>query len=345
MICKDLGELYPGKVYAAGRSFRRAEQFCLTTNGKVKPLQLDSSEAVDPELLKGVKLVVMCLDQAEPAFARACFRNGIHYVDISADGAFLSLLEQCSAEAAAGQATAVLSVGLAPGLTNLLADRARRLMERTDSVDISIMLGLGDQHGKAAIEWTVDNLIQDFHAVLDGRKVAVSSFTDGRKTDFGTELGRRTAYRFNFSDQHALARTLGVPFVSTRLCFDSAIVTGLLARLKASGIFRFLKSKPLRSAVVRMFGKMRFGKDIYAVKIDAKGMRRREPVLVESFVHGRKEAEITAKVATAVADLVYRSTLPNGVYHIDQLFELERILPYIPKDVIMETRINGNPVV
>ncbi|MBD0381473.1 hypothetical protein [Paenibacillus sedimenti] len=44
------------------------------------------------------------------------------------------------------------------GLTSLLARRAKNLMDETDSIDISIMLGLGDHHGKAAIEWTIDNL-------------------------------------------------------------------------------------------------------------------------------------------------------------------------------------------
>jgi len=45
MICRDLGELYPGKVYAAGRSFSRAEQFSRSTNGKVRPLELNIKEA------------------------------------------------------------------------------------------------------------------------------------------------------------------------------------------------------------------------------------------------------------------------------------------------------------
>ncbi|KIV54297.1 hypothetical protein AM501_18810 [Aneurinibacillus migulanus] len=36
-ICRELGELYPGKVYAAGRSLECAEQFSRTTGRKVRP--------------------------------------------------------------------------------------------------------------------------------------------------------------------------------------------------------------------------------------------------------------------------------------------------------------------
>lgn len=340
MICKHLGELYPGTVIAAGRSFDRAEQFCLTMEGKVKPYQINIKEVVDPDIWKDIKLVVMCLDQADPVFARTCFNNGVHYVDISADDSFLSQLELLHEEAAAGQATAVLSIGLAPGLTNLLAAHAKHLMDRTDAIDISIMLGLGDQHGKAAIEWTVDNLGTDFTVMQAGSKVVVSSFTDGKITEFGSAMGHRKSYRFNFADQHALSRTLGVPLVSTRLCFDSAVVTGLLAWLRAGGVFRLLKLPRIRHAAILLFGKLRFGKEMFAVKIDAWGKRGQDDVLIECLIQGIKEASITAKVAAAVADKVYRSELPHGVYHIDQLFEWECLLPSLPPEVKVDIRIN-----
>lgn len=47
----------------------------------------------------------------------------------------------------------MLSIGLAPGLTNLLAAHAHRLLDEVTELDIFIMLGLGDRHGKAAMEW------------------------------------------------------------------------------------------------------------------------------------------------------------------------------------------------
>ncbi|WP_256759734.1 saccharopine dehydrogenase family protein [Cohnella sp. WQ 127256] len=339
-ICRELGELYPGKVYAAGRSVERAEQFTRTTDGKVKPLQIHLKDGFDLNFTKRVKLVVMCLDQTDTAFVSFCFTNKIHYVDVSANGSFLTQVEDLQSEARANGITAILSIGLAPGLTNLMSLHAKNLMDQVNNIDISIMLGLGDQHGKAAIEWTVDNLGMNFDVVKEGKKVTAASFTDAIKTDFGAPFGYRKAYRFNFSDQHVLPHTLGVPSVSTRLCFDSSAATGLLAWLRVTGIFRLLKLKPIRKAAVQLFGKMRFGKDIYAVKIDALGKKDQKDIKVESFLQGRNEARITSMVAASVAGFVYRSELPYGVYHIEQLFDLDSIMQSISQEATYETRVS-----
>ncbi|MDR6226088.1 saccharopine dehydrogenase family protein [Desmospora profundinema] len=343
-ICKELGEFVPGKVFAAGRNRERAEQFSRATGGMVRPLSLNITETVDPSVLDSVKLVVMCVDQTDPSFVRSCMEKGVHYVDISANHSFLSRVERLHKEASASRATAVLSVGLAPGLTNLLARHAHSQMDQTDAIDISVMLGLGDQHGKAAIEWTIDNLNTEYEVVKGGDRTWVKSFTDGKETFFGAEWGRKKAYRFNFSDQHALPQTLDVPSVSTRLCFDSAAVTGLLAWLRALGAVRLLKWRPIRNAAVQLFGKMRVGTERFAVKIDAWGKKNQQDVFVECLVQGKNEAEVTAKVAAAVAASVTRSSFPHGVYHMEQLFELQDIWPSIHGVVSVETRVNGNRI-
>lgn len=342
-ISRNLAELYPGKVFAAGRRFDSAAQFSSATGGKVRPLQLDINRTLAPSLLEDVRLVIMCLDQTDTAFVRSCLGGGVHYVDVSASHSFLALVEGLHTEAVAGQATAVLSVGLTPGLTNLLARHATLLMDRTDVIDISVMLGLGDQHGKAAIEWMIDNLGTSFEVTREGRRTKVAGFSDGQQKDFGALLGRRRAYRINVSDQHVLPRTLGVPTVSTRLCFDSAVVTGMLAGLRASGVFHLLNRGPLRAAMVRLFGALRWGTDMYAVKIDAWGEKNQQQVFVESLLQGKREAVITARVAAGVAAALHRNSFAHGVYHIEQLFGLESIWQLIQPEVSLETRMNGTP--
>ncbi|MFW5435745.1 saccharopine dehydrogenase family protein [Paenibacillus apiarius] len=344
MICKELGDLHPGKVYAAGRNFERAEQFCQSTSGKVKPLQLNAQGAADPNLLARAKLVMMCLDQTDTAFVSSCFHSGTHYIDVSANRSFLEQVEHRRKEAAANGATAILSVGLAPGLTNLMALQAQRLMDETKSIDISIMLGMGDQHGQAAIEWTVDNLNTSFEVIEDGCPITVAGFTDGKQIDFGAEWGRRTAYRFNFSDQQTLPRTLGVPTVSTRLCFDSAAVTALLAGARAANMFRLLKTGWIRRAVVRCFGMMRIGEEAFAVKVDARGSKSGEEAWAECFLHRKNEAQMTAKVAVFAANAVLTSQLPHGVYHIEQLFGPESLQAVTQGMAAFEMRLNSGTV-
>lgn len=193
----------------------------------------------------------MCLDQTDTSFARACLTAGVDYVDVSANGTFFEAMEQLKEENAGLNSTAVLSVGLAPGLTNLLALKAFQSMEEISRIEIAIMLGLGDAHGKAAIEWTVQSLAGSFAITENGSTRRVSSFTEGIYTDFGFALGERKTYRFPFSDQQTLVRTLKVPTISTRLCFDSRMVTGVMALLKAAGFGRLLGVKRIKNGRYR----------------------------------------------------------------------------------------------
>lgn len=323
-ISTKLAQLYPGKVFAAGRSLQRAEAVSRESKGRILPMQIDVHKEPDAEKLSRVKVVVMCLDQQNTLFVQAIVRQGIHYIDISADYSFLSKVEQLHTTAAANHATAVLSVGLAPGLTNLLALYAKRLLDATDVIHISIMLGLGDSHGKAALEWTVDNLRSNFSTWEQGKKVERISFSDGRTTDFGSDLGARTAYRFNFADQHIIPRTLQTASVSTRLCFDHAFITKTAAVLKKLGAYRVLNNEQIRSFAVRALSLATIGKPVFAIKVDAIGNKDGKAAVAESFLHGMHEADATATVAAIVAQELYSSEPSSGVYHIEELFAFEQ---------------------
>jgi len=341
IICTELSKLHPGLVFAAGRSIERAQQFCETTNGRVLPLQLDISKEVDLNVWDDVRIVIMCLDQTDLTFVRFCLAKGIHYVDISADHTFLSQVQTLQDTAISNNSTAVISVGLAPGITNLMAQHASQQLNQTDQIDITIMLGLGDHHGKAAIEWTVDNLATSF-ATKNGEHITiVSGFSEGKTINFGHKLGRKDAYRFNFSDQHTLSHTLHIPLVSTRLCFDSPFVTKLLGGLAKLGILRTLQYTPLRNLAVKLFEKMKFGSNQFAVKVDAYGIKNDELTLVECFLDGTIEAEITAKVASSIAHSIYSKSFSTGVYQIEQLFDLHAIASSIHPPIDITTKISN----
>lgn len=319
-VCRLLAERFPGAVYAAGRSLEKAEQFSAATGGAVKPMLLDASRPFNPEAMSRIRTVVMCLDQENTDFARQCLLHGIHYTDVTAGAGFMAAMKGLHGEAASAGATAVLSVGLAPGLSNLLAADAAADMDQVDRVDIALMLGMGEAHGRAAIEWTVENMAGDFKVADGAGKRVVAGFSGGKTFDFGGGIGRKTAYRFNFSDQHTLPASLGGAFVSTRLCFDSAFITWLLSALKKLGVLKLLRFKPAAGLAAELFARMRLGTEAYALKVEASGSRGGIAQKTERFFHGSVESEMTARVAAAVAAELHREEQPPGVYHIEQLF-------------------------
>ncbi|MEU8123303.1 saccharopine dehydrogenase NADP-binding domain-containing protein [Spirillospora sp. NPDC049024] len=184
--------------------------------------------------------VVMCAETGNARVAEACLARGVHYVDVSASHAVLSGIEALDRLAAERNATAVLSVGLAPGVTNLLARESGG-----GEVDIGVLLGAGERHGPSAVEWTLDSL---------------AGLGESWRMRFPEPYGVRTVHRFPFSDQYTLPGR-----VRTGLCLDSRAMTALLPRLVP---FRDLR--PLRAA----FRRVHIGGDGFAVAVRSGGTVR-----------------------------------------------------------------------
>jgi saccharopine dehydrogenase (NAD+, L-lysine forming) len=340
VICAELGKAYPYKVYAAGRSFQKAKQFSDHTEGKVLPVQLDVNEPIAADYFRDVSLVVMCLDLRNTDFVQACIKHQVDYIDVTADHYVMSKIEAIRSV----DSTVVLSVGLAPGITNMLVKQGKHQLDQVDSADIYVLLGLGEAHGQAAIEWTVDHLLADYFVIKQGRRERVTSFSDGKKTDFPAELGRKTAYRFNFSDQHVLPQTLNIPSVSTRLCFDSDMITNLIAILKRTGIVRLLRQPLIRKKTVDLLGKSYLGSEAYAAKVDVAGQWNGRNVRYQGSVHGQKQFYTTGKVAAYVAKNVYANLLPSGVFHIEELFQPTELFAELEDIVTFDEKIVDDPL-
>ncbi|HZB10953.1 MAG TPA: saccharopine dehydrogenase NADP-binding domain-containing protein [Rubrobacter sp.] len=318
-VCAELAGRFPGRVFAAGRNPGRAEAFSRETGGRVLPLRLDLA---DPDgaagVLGGARVVVACAETGDAAFAREVLGRGVHYVDVSASHAFLRRVEGLEALARRCGATAVLSVGLVPGLTNLLARHCADVLgEEPRGVDISVLLGLGEAHGEEGIRWVVENLDKRFEA--PGVRGSVSSLGDPRTTLFPGGFGGRACYRFDFADQHVLARTLGSGRAATRLCFDSVAATRLLALLKRTGALRVLRYWRTRDALVAFLSRLRFGSDGFAVVAEAEGKGGRRH---SCRAWGRGEGRATGVLAALVAGRLNASPpLDHGVFHVEQLFD------------------------
>ncbi len=88
--------------------------------------------------------VLCCVDQTDETFVRWVLGSGRDYVDITANDDFFRRVERLGADAEQGRATALLSVGLAPGLTNLMVKRLADPLEVREEAVIAVRLGLGN---------------------------------------------------------------------------------------------------------------------------------------------------------------------------------------------------------
>ena len=149
----------------------------------------------------------------DPRLAKLVTDAGAAFADISADGGYLDRLARLRIRrpVAAG-------IGLAPGLTNLLAAS----VPGVGPVHIGIIGGVGEPHGDAARRWIWGSAGQ---LVSSGDR-AERVYRTGRRFDVPS-FGRRTLLRAAFGEQDQLAADLGRP-VSTWLGLDPAVATVLL---------------------------------------------------------------------------------------------------------------------
>lgn len=267
-------------------------------------------------------LVITVIDLPDAKFVRKCFEQNIKYLDITATYALIREIKRLDKVAIEHGVLGIVSVGLDPGISNLLAKHCVSRMDEADHIDIHLLFGLGDNHGDASVDWILDTIQKDYTILLNCRPTQVKSFRGGKPTQFPGKLGKHTTYSFNFSDQHVIPKTLKAGGARTRICFENRSITTLFALLARMGFFKLLKYRAVRSIFSYMLNVFKGGSDVYAVKVEAYGHKHNQIVQSEASLIGIGEAKGTATVATKTAQLLLKNELKAGVFHIEELFDL-----------------------
>ncbi|UUC47278.1 saccharopine dehydrogenase family protein [Flavobacterium cerinum] len=327
VISRNLAHYFPGKVIVAGRSWDKAEQLAKKLEHKVLPYQLDISDPENIVLPANTSLVIMCIDQDNARFVAQCIERGIHYIDITANQKLITEIELLDDKAKKNEVSVILSVGLAPGITNLLVQQGINQLPESISASISMVLGLGEKHGDAAYRWTFDNIHSSYILMQNDKPVTVKSFSIPEKT---TLLGNRRFYSFNFSDQHTLSKTTQLKQVVTRMAFDSEWITRGMAILRKTGLTRLFRFKMIQNSLIPIFKKLGIGSDVFGVKaevVNSKGMR------YSCSLTGYGEGKVTAYCAIETALYLNDNPALFGVKHSHQIIKnipdfLQRLKKY-----------------
>lgn len=313
IISEKLSALYPGNVIIAGRNLEKANLLSSQLGNGTTPHRLDICDWKEENVPQGVGFVIMCVDVPAMDFVEYCIFKGIHYMDITPTTNITQNIEKLDSLAKANQASVVLSVGIAPGISNLLAQHAHNTRPDLQNIDIYILFGLGEKHGDAGYKWVFENMTDRYPLASREKDETIGTLSLPKKTQL---LGKRTFYSFNFADQHTLLRTTSARQVITRLAFDSRGSTRLLYLLH-----RMRLLKPLVKRIqklmpqVEKYGQM--GSGVYAIKSVAWSGNDS----YECSVIGNKEVDLTAYVATEVAKIVCKQSLRPGVSHINEVIK------------------------
>ena len=336
-VVMELIKICPEKIIIAGRDLNKANAFVQETGYPLRTMQIDMNKSEQFEQqLKVVHTVLMCVEAKDTTFVKFCIDNGVNYADISASNKILTHTKQLEEKAIQNNVSCILGVGIAPGLSSLLAKKVAAEMEIVNKINFTLMLGLGEQHGPDGVRWFLDNLRTDFEV----RGVLVKPFMKRHKAHFSQPLGVRNAYSFNLADGQIISETLNAP-VDTYYCYDSKFITYLLHMLKKGRLLNALKKPKIFDTSLKMFSSDKLSKstklsDTIGLHIAATGLDKGKQVTHYGSIVGNNSSTVTGKVATHTALALTQNSYPTGVHYLSEVANLDDVIAALDEELSIE---------
>lgn len=228
--------------------------------------------------------------------------SGSALVELSASAAYLDRL----ARKAPDGMGVLLGAGLAPGLSTILI--AALESKPGDDIDVGVLLGGGEKHGEASVNWTASLVGREVYLPPEGR--AVQNLIERRR--LLTAKGTRTFYRADFPDHLLIGQKRGLR-VRSYLAADSRIATGALG---VAG------SRPYLSPIIKYAP--RLGGDAWSVTA---ANRSSGETMVAS---GKGQSCTTGTMVSLAAE----RDLPPGLWTSADIITLDDVRTAIPEITI-----------
>lgn len=285
-----------------GRNIEKIQLF-IDSNLRDAQVRKIDIHTFDKSLYQDVHTIIVCIDQNSTQLVEYCIENNLNYMDVSANSSYLDKVQKLSFT---NQSSILLGVGIAPGVTNILASQLILDNPSLKVLDIHVILGLGEKHGSAAIDWTLDNMITSytFNSITYKPLRKHSHFTH-KSVNYDT-------YNFNFADQYLLSYKYPEFDFVTYMGFDKPFATRMLHRLMKINLAGLLKTNIGYKSTKHTLLNPKIGSDYFIIHV-SNGID-------ELAFDGFNEAYYTGLFAAASAVKLVDTNLPSGLLGMDDLF-------------------------
>ncbi len=312
-------------VIVAGRSLQKAEQFIKKEKIKGEARAIDTSKLADRDFA-GVDTIVMCVESNNEEVFLQCIKRKIHYIDISPTSTILDRLMVHKQEAEHAGIHVILGVGIAPGISNLLCEKAVEGFTSINTIDSYLMLGTGEDHGANAIQW----LFHQLGLKQEGRR----AFMNKAKIQIPRQKGRKVQI---FTNIHLADAPIMESFhkgatVHSWFSYDVNWITRLVVTMQRWGILskvlcgsekhvtRLIKST---TSLMKLAQKMHIGTAEYISHVVVTGQKAGSLYRREVSIHGFENRQLTGAVAAYVARNI--TSYENGIYYLQEVVSLDQL--------------------
>ena len=318
-------------VIIAGRNEKEAKALIQSEKLTCSFRRVDVSR-LGKEDFGNIHTVVMCLEKNNIGVLDECIKRKINYIDVTPSYTIIQEIEQRRKEIMEASIRVGVGIGIAPGISNVLAENLLSEWNEIREINTYLMLGLGERHGKNAISWFVNNLNRTYD-VGRGQSKWVRSFTEPRKRKLIGETKARSFVRIDLADWHLLSHKYPNVKVNSWFAYDVDSMTKSVTLANQMGLFYCLKFERVKrryeqllNALLKLGRKIGIGTDRYAVMVEAIGVHNSKPIKEIRMIEGRCNSKITGEVC-ALCTKHLQDKQP-GIYDMSDLVTLKELEGY-----------------
>ncbi|KKU92110.1 MAG: Saccharopine dehydrogenase [Parcubacteria group bacterium GW2011_GWA1_48_11b] len=243
VVVRDLFESSSGNhILIADYNEKAARRLASSLGGgRVRAVFADAHQDLSL-LLKNQTVVINCLQYNFnlPAM-KAALSAGVHYLDLG--GLFSVTRQQLKLNKAFKDAglTAIIGMGCAPGITNILAGYAASLLHKVESIKIRVgSIDFGPPSRKLRLPYSAQTIVEELTlkpwVFRDGKFCEISPRTGWERTQFPKPVGKAWTLWTRHSEIATLPlsfRKKGLKYCDFKVGFDHKFVREVMKRLRS----------------------------------------------------------------------------------------------------------------
>ena len=204
-----------------------------------RPVDLEGGSESLISVVRGAQLVVHTAGpfqgRSEPDLLRACIAAGVPYCDVCDEFALSRQAKMLSGKAAAAGIPAVVSCGIWPGVSALMAARAVERLggsEACERVELSFFTAGTGGAGPTIVSATFLLLASRVLNYVNGALTYKQPWTERRSIDFGPGVGKHACFLLDNPDVPTTVESLGVANCASRFGTAPGVWNSLFAAIK-----------------------------------------------------------------------------------------------------------------
>lgn len=323
-IVQDLLTYTEHELFVAGRSFQKAQRFCVQQSRPCTPVQCDIFDAtVVREVLEEADLVILAtgpFQNMRPLVLEAAIATRTHYIDIADDRGFRRIILAYVEQIKTAGIVVIPSLSTIPGISAILAKEAQRSLPDAHSVKVALSPGNKNPRGLSTVTSILESVGVPFDIREAGTVIQVPGWSGREKFTFPDPIHSRYAYFIDGPDYDALSEELDFATIHFKAGLEIDLLNHALALLSwLKGIFPVLNLPRFAWLMIQMsklFGML--GTPFGGFQVQATDGSKTLFYDVVALEDGPRVAAIPAALA---ADKILIGHYPAGLVKISEWIE------------------------